>query len=404
MISSLFLIVIFILVLDSIVSAAEAAIFTVPLHKVKQLAQNSRNARVLLSLKENMEGPIVTLISLSNLITIIGSVLAGAVAADAFGDRWVGVFATILTFLIMIFAEIIPKRLGERYAEKLAIILAIPIRGVSAVFYPVTFWIRKITGPLTLKNGPSVSREEIAFLTDLGREEGVLDEYEGQLINRVFRLADVTAGDMMTPRPFVFSFDANKSLGELQQEIQNARHARIPIYDGSKDKITGVVHQRDLLRALAEDKHITIVKEYARKPLVVPESLVGEDLLRDFQVTRQHLAIVVSDFGNMVGVVGLEDVLEELVGEILDEKDVAPELIKRVSRSEILAHGQTHIADINRFFNVRIKSKKTLNGFLLHKIGHLPSQGEKFELDDLLFNIEETAPSSIEKVKITKKE
>src|SRR3989338_9534328 len=240
--------------------------------------------------------------------------------------------------------------------------MAPPIKAAATVFAPITWLIQKITSPFTAADKPATSREEIAFLARLGQKEGTIKEYEGQLISRAFKLADITAGDMMTPKPFVFSLNGASSLGEAQELIKNASHSRIPVYENSKDNITGMVHQRDMLKALAEDKHASLIKEYMHKHLTVPESRLGDDLLKDFLESKNHLALVVSDYCNMVGIVGLEDVLEELVGEIVDEKDIAPQFIKRISRSEILVHGQTHVQHINHFFNTSINSKKSLNG------------------------------------------
>ncbi|MDO8515669.1 MAG: hemolysin family protein [bacterium] len=402
--SYLFLVILLILISDSLVSASEAAIFSVPMNRVRQLAENSSNAKVLLSLKESMSGPTTTLIALSNLITILGSVTVGVVTAERLGDAWVGFVGAILTFLIMIFAEIIPKRLGERYATNVALVMARPIKAVSVVFLPITWFIEKMTSPFLPNGSISVSKEEIMFLTRQGAKDGSIPAYEGQLIQGVFRLADVTAGDMMTPKPFVFFLDGKKTVKEVIPLIEKRSHSRVPVYEEHKEKVTGVVRVRELLLALNEGKGETLVKEYARKPLVIPEARLGEDLLKDFLAAKSHLAIVVDDYGSMVGVVGLEDVLEEIVGEIVDEKDVRPELIKRVARNIIVTHGQTHIPHINHFFNTAIKSKKTLNGFLLQKLGHLPSSGESFKFDNLDFFIEEVSPSSVERVKITKEE
>lgn len=402
--TSLLFLVLIILVLDSIVSASEAAIFSIPINKVRQLAEKSRNAKVLLSLKEQMGGPIATLIALSNLITILGSVMVGLIVSRELGEDWVGFVGAILTFLIMIFAEIIPKRLGERFSKPFSLLMARPILALSFIFRPIIWFIEKITGPMVKGGEVSISKEELSFLTHQGAKEGSIRVYEEQMIQGIFKLADVTAGDMMTPKPFIFFLDGKKSLKEVHRDLLKENHSRIPVYEENKEKIIGMVHQRELLGAITEGKAETLVKDYIKKPLVVPESRLGEDLLRDFLAAKIHLAIVVDDYGTIVGVVGLEDVLEEIVGEIVDEKDVRPELIKRVARNIIVAHGQTHISHINHFFNTSIASKRTLNGFLLRRFGHLPSAGESFKLDNLTFTVEEISPSSIERVRIVKEE
>ncbi|MEK9194678.1 MAG: hemolysin family protein, partial [Patescibacteria group bacterium] len=400
--TSLLFIILIILVLDSIVSASEAAIFSIPLNKVRQLAEKSRNAKVLLSLKESMGRPIATLIALSNLITILGSVMVGVVTTRELGEEWIGFVGAILTFIIMVFAEIIPKRLGERNAEPVALFMARPIKAIAIIFNPIIWFIEKITGPMAKEGEVSISKEELSFLTHRGVKEGSIRAYEEQMIQGVFKLADVTAGDMMTPKPFVFFLDGKKSLEEVRSLLLKENHSRIPVYEENKEKVLGIVHQRELLGAITEGKGETLVKDYAKKPLVVPESRLGEDLLKDFLSTKIHLAVVVDDYGTVVGVVGLEDVLEEIVGEIVDEKDVRPELIKRVARNIIVVHGQTHVPHINHFFNTNVGSKRTLNGFLLRRFGHLPNALESFKLDNLTFTVEEISPSSIERVRIVK--
>jgi CBS domain containing-hemolysin-like protein len=402
--SSLILAVLVILILDGIVSASEAAIFSVPMNRVKMLAEKSRFGKILLSLKESMERPIVTLISLSNLITITGSVLTGLLAESLFGEQWVGVFAAVLTFLIMVFAEIIPKRLGEKFAEPVALVMAIPIKLASRVFAPIIWLIEKITIPFRDKGKSITSEEEISFLAQMGTKEGSIEQYESEFIQKVFKLKDITAGDMMTPKSFVSFLDGNKTLGDLEEDIKRSKHSRIPIYDRTHNNILGIVYQKELLVALLEGKRNSPLKDFSQKPLIVPEGKLGDDLLRDFKDSKQHLAVVVGDHGNVVGVVGLEDVLEELVGEIAEVKDVSPELIKRLSKTEVLAHGETQIAFLNHFFNTNIKAHSALNGYLLKKFGRLPKKGEFYEDKNLKFVVEEVGLSAIEKVRVIKKE
>jgi CBS domain containing-hemolysin-like protein len=402
--SSLILVVLVILILDGIVSASEAAIFSVPLNRAKMHAEKSNSGKILLSLKESMERPIVTLISLSNLITIIGSMITGIMASNIFSEVGVGIFAAILTLFIMIFAEIIPKRLGERFPDAIALTMAWPIKVISTIFTPITWFIDKVTAPFDKKQKPFTSEEEITFLAKMGTKEGSIEQYESELIQKVFKLKDITAGDMMTPKSFVFFLNGNKTLGELENEIRTSKHSRIPIYDRTPNQILGIAYQKELLEALIQGKRDIQLKEFAQQPLVVPEDKLGDDLLRVFKESKQHLAIVIDDHGNVVGVVGLEDILEELVGEIAEAKDVSPELIKRLSRNEVLAHGETQIAFLNHFFNTTIKAHATLNGYLLKKFGRLPKKGEFYEDKNLKFVVEEVGFSAIEKVRVIKKE
>ncbi len=398
--ASLIIAVIFILLLDAVVSAVEAAIYSVPLHRARFLAERHRLGRILFSLKESMELPITTLIALSNFITIAGSIVTGVVAVKLFGEEWVGIFAAALTFLIMVFGEIAPKRLGERYSEPVALITAPAVLVISKIFTPVVWLIRILTRPFIGGIKKTTSEEEIAFLAKVAEQEGAIESGESQLIQRVFRLNDITAADIMTPAPFVTFVDGNKTVGEITQFIQTTTHSRLPVFDGDRNNIVGMVHQRNLLIALSRGEIERPVKDYAWDAMIIPESRLADDILRDMRDKRTQLAVVVSDYGDVVGVVGIEDIIEELVGEIIDEKDVAPEFIKRVSKNEIIVHGQTRISYVNHFFNTDIKSKKTVNGFLLEKLGEVPDVGSESAYGDLTFFTEAVGPRTIDRVRI----
>lgn len=392
-----------ILVLDSLVSATEAAFFSMPQNRVRLLSEKSWNAKILLGLKEKSEVPIATLISLSNIITIVGSVIIGALVNKNFGSQWLGLISAMLTFLIMVFAEIIPKKLGERFSERVSLAAAPPLKIISFVFTPIIWFVDLIVRPFARRERIfTTSETEIAFLAKIGGKEGAIEESESQLIERVFKLNDVTARDLMTPRTSVQFIDGNQGLADAKEEIVHTRHSRLPVFDGTRDNIIGIAHQRDLLGAIARGEEKHLVREYAREAFLVPESRLADDLLRDFQQKKNHLGIVIDEHSGVIGVVGLEDVLEELVGEIIDEKDVAPETIKRVSKNEVVVHGQTKTEMLDHFFNTEIKSKKTVNGFLLGKFGKFPKEGEEFAFDGLKFVVEKMSERAIEKVRVYK--
>src|SRR3989338_707945 len=400
--STLILFVLLLLFLDALVSAAEAAIYSVPLHRAKFLADKYRLGKILLPLKESMERPITTLIALSNFITILGSVMTGIIADRVFGEEWVGAFAAVLTFLVMVFGEIAPKRLGERYAEHVALAAAPAVLALSGIFTPITWLIQKITRPFLGSVPKTTSEEEIAFLAGVAEKEGAIEHEENRPIQTIFRFNDITAADIMTPKPLVDFIDGNRTVAELAEVVKTAKHSRLPVYENDVNNIVGVVHQRNLLIALANGEVDQPVKNFAWDAMIVPESRPIDDLLKDMREKRAQLAVVISDYGNVVGVVGIEDIIEELVGEIIDEKDVAPELIKRTGKNEILVHGQTRVAYVNQFFNTEVKSKKSVNGFLLEKFGEVPEAGAAFEVDNIRFHVEAVGPRSIDRVRIIK--
>lgn len=395
-----------VVLLSGMLSMVEAALFSYSVTKARVAARRrtaKKSAKIALEIREKPFRAIATFVVLSTTVSTAGSILVGSYAASLFSSWGVGAFSAALTFFAIIFSEILPKNIGERWSHVIFPIAAVPLKGLSLALGPLVKIFEIIAKPFTIGASPFMtSEEEIALLTEVGASEGTIEPREAEMIQRVFKLNDITAGDMMTPKPFVEMIDGAKILREIAEFIKSAKHSRFPVYEGDINNIIGIVHQRDLVGGIVSGDFDKRVSEYAREAVIVPELRLADDLLRDFQEKRSHLAVVVSDFGNIVGVVGLEDVLEELVGEIIDEKDVAPELIKRVSKNEIIAHGQTRISQINHFFNTEIKSRKTANGFLLEKFGKIPESGEKFETAGLIFYAEEVGPRQIDRIKIVK--
>jgi len=393
-----------VVLVSGVLSMVEASLFSYPINKARVAAQRgNKAAKIALEIREKPFRIIATFVVLSTTVSTVGSILVGSRASQIFSSKELGIFSGVLTFCAIILSEIIPKNIGERWSYHIFPLAALPLRWLSIILSPIVKIFELISKPFTTGASPFMtSEEEIALLTRLGATEGTIEPQEAEMIQRVFRLNDVTAGDMMTPKPFVAFIDGKKKVGEIMDFIKEAGHSRLPVFEDYPNNVVGIVHQRDLLRGIANGELDKFVSQYAMPAMVVPESRLGDDLLRDFQGKRSHLAVVVAEYGNVVGVIGLEDVLEELVGEIIDEKDIAPEFIKRVAKNEIVAHGQTRISQVNHFFNTNIESHKTVNGFLLECIGRIPAAGEKFETNGLIFYAEEVGPRQVDKVRIVK--
>lgn len=221
----------------------------------------------------------------------------------------------------------------------------------------------------------------------LGRESGSIEKDESLLIRRVFRLNDITADDMMTLLPQVETIPGDVALGAQRQRILGLRHSRVPVVGESPDQILGMVLTRDLISAIARDEFQAAPNDFLQEALRVRSDVPADDLLPLFQGKEQHLAVVEDADGRMVGVVALEDVLEELVGEIADEKDIRPETIKRLSKNEIVVDADTDIAKINHFFNVRIAGEGTIRYYVVDKFGRSPKVGETLDEGGLTFVI-----------------
>lgn len=312
-----------VLTLSALCSGSEAALFSVPLVKARQLAQNkNRSALALMAIRENMSRPIASIVILNNVANIVGSIVVGTLAADVLGSTWLGLFSGILTLLVIIFSEIIPKTLGERFADRIALIVAQPVQLLTWLFTPLVWSIEQLTKPITRgKTSPTTNEAEIKLLAKIGQQEGIIEDDEFEMIQHVFRLNDVTAGDLMSPRVVMTYLHSNETLGAVKDFVIYSPHSRIITVGETVDDVEGVLLKDELLTAIIHNKENTPLSELAHEVLMVPEGIRGDALLNVFRQRRQHLAVVIDEFGGVGGVVTLEDVLETLTGEIIDETD-----------------------------------------------------------------------------------
>ena len=376
--------------------------FSVPYGQVLSAAsQKRRGAAALLSIKDNMDRPIMMIVIINNISNIIGSIVVGALASEVFGSQWIGVFSATLTFLVIVFAEIIPKTIGDRYAFPIALSLAVPVQVITRLLTPLIWIIQFITLPFSKHGGGvATSEEEITALTRLGQKSGVIEEDESEMIQRVFRLNDITAFHIMTPAVRVEALHADNTLGEIRQKLMTVTRTRLPVHEGSLNKVIGVVQLRDMLRALAEQNDHLTVREVANEASFIPESAAGDDLIRHFQLTKQHLAMVVDSYGTVLGVLTLEDVLEELVGEIVDETDIEPEKIKRLSSTEILADASAEVKNINRVLKTTIPEEGRIGEQVIAEFGRIPKVGDVILLGNVAVTIDEATPRMVKRVRL----
>jgi CBS domain containing-hemolysin-like protein len=319
--------VLVVLIGSALCSGSETALLSVPGVRARQLAaEGSRRGRTLLSIKERIARPISAIVVLNNVFNIVGSIAVGSVAVSTFGQRWVGVVSGVLTFLVILFAEIVPKTLGERYAERVALWVAIPVRGLTTALTPLVVLFELLTRPLTRGDrGPSTTESEIRLLADIARSEGIIEDDEVEMIQRVFQLNDRTARELATPRTALTWLDADQRVLDVRDEILRSEHSRIVVAAGDLDEVVGIALKQDLLRALLEDADTTVA-DHVRPVEAVPWLIRADELLQRFRRQQEHLAIVIDEYGGTLGVVTLEDVIEVLTGPIVDETDRRPDL------------------------------------------------------------------------------
>lgn len=321
---SLIIAVLIVLLSSAICSGAEASLFSVSMVKVRQLANTDPNkGQALLDIRLNMSRPIAAIVVLNNIANIVGSVVVGGIASSALGNQWLGVFSGVLTFLVIIFSEIIPKTLGEKHSDKIALIVAKPILFIAKLMTPILWVIEKVTTPITgvSENGFTTNESEIKLLANIGGQEGVIEKLESNLINRVFELNNVTAKMIMTPRVSLTCLSGALTLEQVKQQLFDSEHSRLVVIGKSQDEVLGVALKDELLIALLEGKSNSLVSKFVQEPLIVEENTTAESLLSVFQNSRKHLGIITGEYNGVSGVVTLEDVIEILTGEIVDETD-----------------------------------------------------------------------------------
>jgi putative hemolysin len=247
-----------------------------------------------------------------------------------------------------------------------------------------------------------VTEGEIREMTAIGHAEGSIDERERQIIERAFWLDEKRAWDVMTPRVEIFAWRSDRSLAEIADELPHVRYSRIPMFSGTIDDIVGLLYVRDAYQALLSGQRDLTLVQLARDPLIVPGSISLTKLLSEFQTRRIHMGIVIDEYGGTDGLVTLEDILEELVGEIVDETDIERQSIVRISRHEIEVEGGADLREINHFFNTAFPQleHRSLNGYILDELGYVPDAGEEVERDGILIRIAEATDTQVQRARL----
>lgn len=399
------------LILSGFFSGIEIALFSLGKVKTATLVkQKKKNAKVVQYLKRNPRKLLTTILIGNNVVNIGASALATALAINAFGSIGTGIATGVMTLLILIFGEIIPKAFATKYAEAYSLKFAWLIKILMFILWPIVWVLDKFTGLIMgfgkSKGEPTVTEEEVKTMAEMSVKEGGLEQEEQELIEKVFQFNDITAEDVMTPRTQMESLPCDMRIKEALHIIAKSPFSRIPLYKKDRDHIVGIVHVKDVLATLDKKKTGTKLQTLARKPLFIPETQIINELFKMFQEKKIHMAIVVDEFGGTSGIVTMEDLIEELMGEIVDESDINEELIMRLSKNEIKVHGNTEIKEINDFFNVRIPGKgtDTINALMHKKLKKMPRKGESLEIGNVKIIVDKTSRRKIERVIIIKED
>lgn len=320
------------------------------------------------------------------------------------------VSVAILSLVAVLFGLFVPRAIGDRHAQRVLLVLVWPLELVIVLTRPLVavlfFLTRIITRPLgaNFERGTLVSEEDIKALIETGEAQGVLEEAERDMIHSVFALGDKTVDEVMIPRTDIVAIDVTTPPERVLELVVGAGHSRIPVFEGSADEIIGVLYVKDLFRRMAKGEKDITIRPFLRAAQFVPETKKVDELLREMQREKVHIAIVVDEYGGTAGLVTIEDLVEEIVGEIRDEYDVEQELVLPVSEHEALMDARVPFEEVKETFGLEglepSENYDTLGGFITHALGRFPKAGESVDAAGVRFTVESVEGRRIRRVRI----
>jgi CBS domain containing-hemolysin-like protein len=384
--------------LSGFFSGLEVALVGVRKSKVVQLFnEGKKGSKALHKLKMNPSWMMSSVNLGNNLVNVGASALATSIAVG------------VMTFLILIFGEITPKTYCNANSTKIALRYAPVLLAFSYVFYPVVKFFEIITRGVVKMTGssyepPPITEEEIKGVIDQGLEEKALEKDEMELVHGALKFDDTVIRSVMTPRTRMFSLNSKMLLFEALPQINQSGHSRIPIYGDTSDDIVGFIHVRDVLKELERDNKMTSLEKIARKPVFASQEKMVSALLKEMKGRKTHMAIVVDEHGGVEGLVTLEDLLEEIVGEIEDETDLTRQAgYEKIDQDTIITNGDIEIDRINEIFKTKVPEGDdyaSLNGLLHERLQDIPQEGDKVEVDELRIIVEKVTKNIPKKIRI----
>ena len=398
------------LVLSALFSSSETALTTGNRIRIRTLAgQGDKRAMTLLAVLQNPEKMLSVILIGNNVVNLYASSLATTVTLSLFGSKLVGVATGILTLAVLVFGEVAPKTMASRNAEQIALRAAGPVKCLMWLFTPLVFVVNNLARLVMKLFGADrpgkrelMTAEELRTIVQVGHEDGVIENSERKMIDNVFDFGDRSARDIMIPRIDMTCIDVEAGYDELMEVVREEKYTRIPVYKESADTIVGILNIKDLLFR-AQDKPFRIA-ELMRKPLFTYEQKKTSELMVEMRKNYTNLAIVLDEYGVTAGMVTMEDILEEIVGEIRDEYDRDEEKsIRRIAPNTYLIEGNVKIDDVNEVLQLHLASEdyESIGGYVLEQLEHFPKEGECVTKGGISFTVTRMEQTRIAEVKLS---
>ena len=404
-----FILLVVLIGMSAFFSASETALMSLSKIRIRHLVEEkTKGAESVSKLVENPNKLLGSILVGNNIVNIGASALATSLAIQKFGNAGVGFATAIMTVLVLIFGEITPKSLAAQHSEFLSLRIVKIINFFIFIFSPIVTILLAITnifvrvlGGKPNKNQPFITEDELRTMVNVSHEEGVLEGEEKQMIYNVFEFGDAQVRDVMTPRTDMISLEFGVSYEKIIETFKTEQFSRIPIYQETPDNIVGILYIKDLIFKASENS-VFDIQDYIREPYFTFEFKKTTELFKELRAKRLPMAIVLDEYGGTAGIVTIEDLIEEIVGDIRDEYDDHEQDIEVVKEDEYIVEGSTRIDELNELIGVQIESEDfdTIGGFIVGEFGYIPEPQETIEYEGIKFVVEEVDRNRIEKLRI----
>ncbi|MCH1627081.1 hemolysin family protein [Ferdinandcohnia quinoae] len=405
---STIILLVFLILLSAFFSATETAFSSVNRIRLKNYVdEKRRGSKKAFYITEHFDNALSTILVGNNIVNIAAASISAKVANDIFGGNTGLVISTVvMTILILVFGEVLPKSFAKENAESFSLLVSGVLFTLMKILTPITFLfgLLKSLASRFIKNkddSPSFTEEEIKVMLDLSEEEGVIDTKERELVHRSLDFNDILVGEILTPRIDMVAVEVNDSIEHIRDLLLEERFSRVPVYEDNIDNIIGVLSEREFLSHLVQQKEVNI-RTLLRKPFFVVESMKISTLLPELQKSKTHLAIVVDEFGGTSGIITLEDILEEIVGEIWDEHDEKVKNITQIDEKLYEIHAEMPLDEFAEFMEIEEpeSSYHTLGGWIFESFEKIPIAGDSLDYLHLTITVTEVENRRIRKVKV----
>lgn len=408
----LFILLVLLVLMSAFFSSAETALINMSKIRLKHLVkENVKNADKLEKLYEDSNKLIGAILIGNNIVNVATSSIATIITTSRFSNAGLGISVGLTTLVILIFGEITPKNLALQNSESISLFVAPIILFLVRIFTPILFILNNISKLLSSLLGqrnddkkPTITQDELKTIVDVSNQEGVLQTDETEMIQNIFEFKDLTVDYIMIQRRDIVAISSDMSYDEIIEVFKNRQLSRLPIYEDTIDDIIGVLYAKDLFFN-EHNKEKFDIKTLMREPVFVNEFVKISDFFKKMQQVKTHIAIVLDEYGGVAGIVTMEDLVESIVGDIYDEYDQQDEEVRKVKENIYVINGNSKLTEIQELLQVELVSKdyESLGGYLMDKMGKIPTQGDIYEDDNFKFIISSMDKNRINKVKVIRK-